>query len=109
MQSTLCKCGQPRRTSGRDCLACHAAATRRYRKLTPLVGEARARNNALRYAKVYVERGKIKRKPCIGCGSMESRVHLSDYRKPKKITWLCKSCLKSSTRNNQAVEANHGA
>lgn len=112
MHSPLCKCGQPCRTGGRYCLACHAAATRRYRQRTPLTADQRARNNALRYARVYVERGKIQRQPCVSCGSVQVQVHLQDWRKPKQITWLCKQCRprNCSTQNNPAnTESDHGA
>lgn len=85
------KCGiRPQRKTQRYCVPCHNAYMVEWRKSHPLVGEARKKMNARAYAKVYLKRGKIKRKPCEVCGSGKSQMHHDDYDKPVDVRWLCK-------------------
>lgn len=44
------------------------------------------------YAKVYLARGKLKRKPCEDCGSRKVQMHHDDYSKPLQVTFLCRPC-----------------
>ena len=84
------KCGKKHaRNKQRYCLECHAKAMRKWRKANPLQGEARKRANARSYAKVYLSRGKLERKPCKICGA-KAQMHHEDYAKPLEVTWLCR-------------------
>ena len=65
----------------------------------------RKKNNysdVLRYEKKYPEKrlarlfvlsalnsGKLKKLPCIVCGSLKSQAHHEDYSKPLEVIWLC--------------------
>lgn len=52
--------------------------------------EQKKKSNARAYAKVYVSRGKIKRLPCLVCGSENSEAHHEDYDKPLDVIWYCR-------------------
>ena len=36
--------------------------------------------------------GRIKKMPCIKCGSIKSEMHHPDYFKPLEVIWLCRTC-----------------
>jgi len=58
---------------------------RRYRAKYPEKAKARyAVSNAIRD-------GKLKKKPCMVCGTQKVEGHHHDYSKPLHITWLCKA------------------
>lgn len=65
---------------------------REWRPKHPLTGDARRRANARSYAKTYLRRGHLTRRPCQSCGSDESQMHHADYDKPLEVTWLCRPC-----------------
>lgn len=54
--------------------------------------EAKKRQIARDYARVYLRRGKIQRQPCLMCGSDQAEMHHEDYSKPLEIRWLCRPC-----------------
>lgn len=54
--------------------------------------EQKEKANARSYAKVYMERGKITKQPCVVCGSHESEMHHPDYGKPLFVVWICRAC-----------------
>lgn len=63
---------------------------REWRKTHRLSGDARDRANARSYLHVYIKRGKIKKKPCLICGSIENiEAHHKDYNLPLEVDWLC--------------------
>jgi ribosomal protein S27AE len=43
--------------------------------------------NAVSYA---IRRGKLKRKPCVVCGSEKVQAHHEDYLKQLEVVWLCR-------------------
>lgn len=45
--------------------------------------KAREKSNRL------LKAGKIKRKPCVVCGSVYTLIHHEDYEKPWQVLWLC--------------------
>jgi len=47
---------------------------------------------ARNYARVYLLRGKIERKPCENCGDPVAQMHHEDYDKPLEVRWLCRKC-----------------
>lgn len=59
-------------------------------KYSELTLEQKVKGNARSYAKVYLRRGKIERKPCEVCGAFDSQMHHEDYSKPLEIVWLCR-------------------
>lgn len=38
----------------------------------------------------WIRRGKLKRRPCVVCGSEFSESHHEDYSKPLAVVWLCR-------------------
>lgn len=57
---------------------------RKYGKRHP---ERVTAHNKVRHA---IEKGILKREPCIICGENNAEGHHDDYSKPLKVTWLCK-------------------
>src|SRR3990167_7920051 len=92
MRKTTCRCGNPVRSGARNCLACHAAAMRKFRHSHPLTPEQRHKDNCRSYAGVYLRRGILELKPCEDCGSTESQMHHDDYDKPLEVRWKCRPC-----------------
>lgn len=41
------------------------------------------------YLNVYIQRGKIKREPCMFCGLLKVQAHHRDYAKPLQVDWVC--------------------
>lgn len=82
----------PGKKRQRYCLECHARYMREWRRYHPLTAEARKHSNCRAYARVYLKRGKIKRRPCEVCGARETEMHHTDYDKPLVINWLCREC-----------------
>lgn len=96
------------RPGQRMCSRCHAEYMREYRKKhrvdkpprerTPgtsydaLSDEQRKRANARSYAKVYLRRGKLIKKPCVWCGDPNVEMHHPNYDEPLKVVWLCRKC-----------------
>jgi hypothetical protein len=75
----------------RYCKSCKAECMRRTRpKHSELDAEAKLKLNARSYLHVYVKRGKIKKMPCIICGSLEVEAHHNDYSKPLEVIWVCR-------------------
>lgn len=62
---------------------------RRWRPSHPISQAERVKMNARSYAKVYLKRGKITRRPCRDCGA-RAEMHHPDYRAPTAVVWLCR-------------------
>jgi hypothetical protein len=60
-----------------------------YGQLDP---DAKKRQIARDYARVYLRRGKIQRQSCLMCGGDQAEMHHEDYSKPLEIRWLCRPC-----------------
>ena len=91
----LCNVEPKRRSRNRVqsyCVKCHAADIRSFRETHPLTADQRFKMHARAYAKVYLSRGKLQRKPCQSCGSPDSQMHHADYSKPLGVEWLCRVC-----------------
>lgn len=82
----------------------HRAKQARYRQIgtaIQLTGAEREKvhkRHKLKYPEKYhartvlgvaVQMGKVIRKPCIVCGSLDSEGHHEDYSKPLEVIWLC--------------------
>jgi len=104
VESTLCKCGKPRRKGGRYCVACHAKHMQIWRKSHPLTKLQRKKNNCRSYAHVYRDRGKLKMQPCLVCGSLDVEMHHPDYDKPLQVVWFCRQHHLELHRGTIAVE-----
>jgi ribosomal protein S27AE len=65
---------------------------REWRKTHRPTPEQRRKSLARSYANVYLNRGKIERKPCEECGEVKSQMHHADYRLPLDVKWLCRRC-----------------
>lgn len=76
----------------RTCLKCKAIYQKEFRKRKPLTEEQKIKANCRAYAKVYLKRGKIKKKRCLICESENSQMHHEDYSKPLDVIWLCRPC-----------------
>lgn len=95
MHNPRCLCGAPLRDRypNSRCRRCHAEYMRTYRRLNPLVGEAKYRARARAYARTYLKRGLLTRKPCERCGEEDApQMHHADYSKPLQVIWLCELC-----------------
>lgn len=95
-KKTCSKCGcyleENRIGKQRYCLACHAQYMRVTRpRYSDLSDERRMKMNARAYLRVYIKRGKVKKKPCIICGNEKSEGHHKDYTKPLEVIWLCRA------------------
>lgn len=89
------KCGKPKEINriGKQsyCKSCHAEYMRTNRpKHSQLTDEQKKKANARAYVKVYLERGKIEKKPCEICDDNKSEAHHEDYNKPLDVKWLCR-------------------
>ncbi len=88
------KCGDDlgdRYKKQRYCKKCHAENMRETRpKYSELTEDQRKRAIARSYARVYLNKGKIKKQPCSICGDEKSEMHHEDYSKPIEILWLCR-------------------
>lgn len=65
--------------------------------------------NARAYAHAYLRRGKLTRKPCEDCGSLDVQMHHTDYSKPLLVTWLCRKCHLARHRRERAAALLKGA
>lgn len=92
MKSKLCKCGNKRRKNQTDCHSCHAYSMRKHRALFEPSEKQRIRSATRAYARVYLRRGKIARKPCETCGAKKVEMHHDDYSQPLNVRWFCKTC-----------------
>lgn len=63
---------------------------RNYRANHRLTPEQKRRANARGYAKVYLRRGKLSKRPC-HCGKRKVEMHHRDYSKPLEVVWLCRT------------------
>ena len=50
------------------------------------------KHNARSYARVYLARGKLVKRPCENCGNEQVEMHHADHSKPLEVTWLCRKC-----------------
>lgn len=46
-------------------------------------------SNARNITKRAVKQGRLKKRPCLICGSEQSEAHHFDYRLPENVIWLC--------------------
>ena len=69
-----------------------------------LLGKSTARDK-VRYA---VRNGKLKRLPCEKCGTEPSQAHHTDYSKPLKVNWLCRTHHQEWHDNNETPEGGKG-
>jgi len=86
------QCGHDQAETIVGCRECHNAYAREWRKAHPPSLEQRKKNSCTSMARVYLQRGKIKRKPCRLCKSPNAQMHHRDYSKPLKVEWLCRDC-----------------
>lgn len=63
-----------------------AGYQRRHRELHPDRYKARS---AVHRA---IRGGRLKREPCVYCGSVKSQAHHRDYSKPLEVVWACFRC-----------------
>lgn len=96
-------CAEKRRSGGRYCGSCFAAANRRSHTTHRRERNARRRDRAARRdesaraqdcarAKLYVaiSRGKLKKEPCVKCGSHEVTALILDPARWREVVWICR-------------------
>lgn len=96
-------CAEKRRTGGRYCGDCFAAANRRSHATHRRERNARRRDRAAvrndwarardcARAKLYVaiSRGKLKKAPCVKCGSDEVTALILDPARWREVLWICR-------------------
>ena len=49
--------------------------------------------------------GRIKKQPCVRCGSTKAEGHHEDYRYPLDVTWLCR--VDHKARHKELTDATH--
>jgi hypothetical protein len=104
--STLCRCGNPRRSPGQaDCAACHAAYLKRWRKKHPMPARQKKRANIRRVSGMLVKRGKIKPGPCFKCGGEATERHHPNYKNPRAFYWLCAPCHRAIHATGEKLPA----
>ena len=86
------------------CLRCHAKSMREWRKTHNLSGVPLMKARARAYARVYVERGKIKKENCIKCGSRKSQMHHEDYSRPLIVKWMCRPCHLKEHKKTRRID-----
>lgn len=92
MTSSLCKCGNPRRTGQNNFLKCHAEIVRSYRERASSTLDKMVKSNAISYLHVYVNRGKVTKGACFVCGTIKDvHGHHENYDEPLSVLWLCKT------------------
>ena len=67
----------------------HAAYMREWRKAHPHSHEQREKDICRSYAKVYLKRGRLARRPCVMCDA-RAEMHHPDYTRPLLVVWLCR-------------------
>lgn len=88
-----CSCKRsPAREGQRNCLSCHAAFMRTWRKSHPMNDIQKMKDSCRSYARSYLVRGKLQKEPCVKCGDQDSEMHHSDYSKPLLVSWMCRQC-----------------
>ena len=90
---SFCKI-RPSFSNQRQCLECHAAYMREWRKTHALSPEQRQHDSARSQVSVYIKRGlMVKPACCTKCGSRKRiEAHHPDYNKPREVVWLCRKC-----------------
>ena len=84
-------CHAAARPGQRTCRRCHAAWMRANRRRhLELEAEARRKANCRSYARAYVKRGVLIKKPCEVCGSRRVEMHHDDYSQPLRVRWRCR-------------------
>ena len=71
------------------CRSCHARLSQphiweNYQKVPSEIS-----SKARQVIKTLIQKGVIKKKPCVLCGKAKSVAHHPDYDKPVQIVWLC--------------------
>lgn len=87
------QCGDPvADRQGRYCNPCKAAwmreHRRRYRDFSP---HQKRVDDAQAIANCYQRRGHLEKQPCRVCGNPEAQKHHSDYNRPLRVIWLCRT------------------
>jgi hypothetical protein len=107
-RQTICKCGQPCRPNQATCRACHAAYRRRRKdwlrapKFRDKSPEDRRKIQCRTNTNNLVQRGTLKRLPCVDCGAVKVQAHHPDYSNHRNVIWLCVAC---HTKRHLAVSA----
>ncbi len=94
MENRLCsRCGvSPSRSYHPYCSGCLVEYQRRWRRESERGRASLVRDNARRYAAVYLARGRLVAQPCEGCGSAAVGMYHDDPAKPLEVRWRCRAC-----------------
>jgi ribosomal protein S27AE len=89
------RCEERPKVDGSYCRECRRVYQREWMaanrpSYADMTEEQRRRTRCRAYTNVLVSRGKLKKKPCVVCGTEKVEAHHQDYSNPRLVVWKCR-------------------